>query len=251
MERLKKRVNRTARVNILLLTLTLDLPEHKPAKLSYSEFHGSHTDYPENAVVYTTLPSQPLGSTLADSLDGWTECIFDGPDAKQIIVSTPGFPKPVPKPDHVSHSIGITKTANLGMTATRNLKMGDLVYAERPLLMAYHGTRVSAELPPNTTREQMIQVAIQEWEELLKISFDRMLPERQAAYLALANSHTEDGSGPILGVIRTNGFGVTLKKEGGLKELQVSAICDMLSRINHRCVISLHIHGRVCLMDDI
>lgn len=32
----------------------------------------------------------------------------------------------------------------------------------------------------------------------------------QAAFKALANNQTEDGSGPILGVIRTNGFGITL-----------------------------------------
>jgi hypothetical protein len=35
-----------------------------------------------------------------------------------------------------------------------------------------------------------------------------MEEEKRKAFKELQNSHTEDSSGPLLGVIRTNGFGV-------------------------------------------
>jgi len=49
---------------------------------------------------------------------------------------------------------------------------------------------------------------LQEWEERLDIASKRMTDENRKAFMALANSHTEDGSGPILGIIRTNGYKV-------------------------------------------
>jgi hypothetical protein len=131
------------------------------------------------------------------------------------------------------------------MFATRNLKMGDLVYAERPILMTRPAAHMPLELPPNTSREQMVHMTLREWERTLQVTFDRLTPERQTACLALANSHTEDGSGPILGIIRTNGFGVKLCGEGELKTQQVTVVCEILSRINHRYVAFCYVPSLV------
>lgn len=158
--------------------------------------------------------------------------MFFGPEAKRIILSNPDFPKPVPKPERLAYTIRISKLGGLGMIAARNLKLGDLVCAERPLLVS---DRPLAPLPPGAT---LAQVAIyQQWEKSLEYAFKRMLPEKQAAFLALANSHTKDGSGVIHGIIRTNGFGSRVKEPGGSNEVLLSVVCDAISRVNHRCVV--------------
>lgn len=115
--------------------------------------------------------------------------------------------------------------------ATRDLTMGDLVYAERPLLMTVPGVSYS----PSASNAQ--QMAFQQKEIDLKSALNRMDPDRRAAFLALANSHTEDGSGPLFGIVRTNSFGVRLKETGSSRELILSATCEVLSRVNHRCVV--------------
>lgn len=38
------------------------------------------------------------------------------------------------------------------------------------------------------------------------MAYERMRPEVKVAYLQLYNSHQHDGSGPLLGVQRTNSF---------------------------------------------
>lgn len=216
------------------ICVAIDPPEwYKPTKDVLKEHHCNTTDYPENTPVYTSLPPVPLTATLENSPDGWTECLFLGPAAKCIILSTPGFPQPVPKPDRVSHIVGKSKTADLGLTAARNLKAGDLVYAERPILMAFQNSKVP-RVPPGTTKEQLVYVVLQEWERQLRPAFERLEPEKQAAYRKLANSHTEDGSGPILGIMRTNSFGVDLDPNLS-DEGKVSVVCEVLSRVNHRC----------------
>ncbi|KAG6853239.1 hypothetical protein C0991_005826 [Blastosporella zonata] len=73
------------------------------------------------------------------------------------------------------------------------------------------------------------------WETTyLRPCFERLDPDQQAAFLDLANAHKEDGSGPILGVIRTNGFEVAgvvdpEPNSGG----EYAAVCKIMCRINH------------------
>ncbi|KAJ6491783.1 hypothetical protein C8R47DRAFT_1271535 [Mycena vitilis] len=65
-----------------------------------------------------------------------------------------------------------------------------------------------------------------------------MHPENQAAYMALANSHKHDGSGPITGM-RTNGFAVECLQTGkfslGEQEKErrgvFTAVCKEISRL--------------------
>jgi hypothetical protein len=72
-----------------------------------------------------------------------------------------------------------------------------------------------------------------------------MEPENKNAFMELANSHKDDGSGPILGIIRTNGFrvgsnifdGPEMREDGNNA---YNGVIKIGSRINHRyCVLSL------------
>lgn len=120
----------------------------------------------------------------------------------------------------------------LGMFAIRDIKRGDLILAERPLTFTPMTPHPSPDLPGAVPPEQLKALAHFDWEKFLQPCFARLTPENQAAYRALANSHTKDGSGPLLGVIRTNGFGVSLE-EG--RPNRYTAVYKEASRINHRC----------------
>ena len=67
-----------------------------------------------------------------------------------------------------------------------------------------------------------------------------MGPARLEQYKALANCHKNDGSGPIVGIQRTNGFRVGIYDADG-KEINLTAkraytcVGADASRLNHRC----------------
>ena len=121
------------------------------------------------------------------------------------------------------------------MVATRDLKMGDLIVSERPLFVTCPAASSKLDVPDDTPMEQRIQAMLAQWEKALECGFHRMSEENQVAFKALANSHTQDGSGPILGVIRTNGFGISLGKDEKKDSTVHSAIYDHISRVNHSC----------------
>ncbi|EDQ99659.1 uncharacterized protein LACBIDRAFT_334800 [Laccaria bicolor S238N-H82] len=205
-------------------------------KLFGREFPGDTLNYSDNTMVITTLPRVKSGATLDDEPDNWTECILAGP-VKQRILSTPGFPQPVEKTagEKVNHRVGPSPFGGLGVFATRPLRTGDLIVAERPLLISKRGIEMTRS--KGLTQAEMIQVSMQEWEERLGVALKRMTDENRKAFMALANSHTEDGSGPILGIIRTNGY----KVEGLYDDHEndddraYSAVLNVMSRINHSC----------------
>lgn len=123
------------------------------------------------------------------------------------------------------------------MFATRTLRFGDLIVCERPMMMTPLQISAPIEFGPEFTNEQKAQAILFEWEKKMKISFDRMSETNRAAYMALANSHQHDGSGPLTGISRTNGFGVydfQIATSKG-KDEAYSAICKDISRMNHRC----------------
>lgn len=92
----------------------------------------------------------------------------------------------------------------LGLYATRNIMSGELIIAERPLVLVspMMGLDGRGYNPETTTLEQYKQVLLAEKEQEVRIMFERMLPEDQATFMALANDHLHDGSGPIMGIIR-------------------------------------------------
>lgn len=192
-----------------------------------------------NDLVYITLPSKPASDvSLFNDPDGWTESLLRRP-ALDHILSSPGFPCRPHHPPDVCFRIGPSQTG-LGMFATRDLTMGDHILTERPLTVTPTGIPMPnfAKGLVGLTDAERRQAILNEWENTyLQPCFNRLDPKTQEAFLDLANSHTEDGSGPILGVIRTNGFevaGVMDPDPNG----EYAAVCKTMCRINHRYSLS-------------
>ncbi|KAJ7125165.1 hypothetical protein C8R44DRAFT_703306 [Mycena epipterygia] len=178
-------------------------------------------------MTWTTLP---IGAELDEPS---TECFFF-PGSKEVLMKLPGFPKPLVHPTTPAFRMASTPGKGAGLFSTRALKAGDLILSERPLLVAARGAAVS--YPEGFTHEQFIQHSLNELEKYMALSVNRMRPEAKAAFMALANSHKEDGSGPIVGIVRTNGLFLDGLRPGVKDETaSYSAICKDISRLNHSC----------------
>ncbi|KAJ3515326.1 hypothetical protein NLJ89_g1837 [Agrocybe chaxingu] len=216
------------------------------SKLEYQQNDSRKIDYDDNYLVYTTVP---MGFThKAEDTDGHSECIVHGP-TKAKIVNTPGYPCAIPKPRRPNMCMVKTiADMGLGVFATCNIKVGELIFSERPLLVAPRAMvsqQNHQQASSNFTADQMKQITMYEFEKVLQCAAGRMGAERRAALMALANSHKEDGSGPILGIIRTNGFSIATELGDGPApapgqeyppERSYSVVCDTGSRINHSCM---------------
>ena len=174
----------------------------------------------------TTQPAQDMGQTIDDFPDGWSECYISG-YAKRQILSTPGFPQPIRRPLKKSYQIKEIPSKGLGVVATRDILAGDLIFAERAILIWPVQLRYS--YPADYTPEQARQVSLFEQEKMLEFLFARVDPKLQAAYKALYNSHQFDGSGPLTGIGRTNGFGIGLNDAGKLAFSGVLGLFDSVT----------------------
>ncbi|KAG5654552.1 hypothetical protein H0H81_000077 [Sphagnurus paluster] len=196
----------------------------------------TQADFTFNDLVYTTLPPDFTPDVkLSDDPNGWTQCLLRRPVLNDIL-STPGFPSAPQFPIELCFRIGPSKNG-LGMFATRDLSMGDHILTERPLMVTptcISMPNFARRLAGKTDSQRSAEI-LNEWEKrFLRPCFMRMDPEAQAAFLDLANSHTQDGSGPILGIIRTNGFEVANVVDPEPNG-EYAAVCKIMCRINHSC----------------
>ncbi len=155
------------------------------------------------------------------------------------MLNAPGYPARIPKtrrPD--LFEVRSTPDMGEGVFAKRNIKRGDLILAERPLLVSPRAiySLPQGSTPDHYTPQQYQQVMMFEYESLLEKTTGRMSSENQADFRALHNAHTGDGSGPLLGIIRTNGYGIGGLYDGSNETARYGAICKIGSRINHRCL---------------
>ncbi|KAJ6593450.1 hypothetical protein B0H19DRAFT_908503, partial [Mycena capillaripes] len=171
----------------------------------------------------------------ADDDEPVSEC-FLFPGSKEVLMSIPGFPWPLIHPAKPRFRMAAVPGKGMSLFSTRSLKMGDLILSERPLLVSARG--VEMVVPPNLTTEQCLQYSLNQLERYLEFAVTkRMRPVDRAAFMALANSHTEDGSGPIVGIVRTNGLRFEGLRPGMNDEVNMySATCKYISRLNHRQV---------------
>jgi hypothetical protein len=187
-------------------------------------------------LIMVTVP--PKGSKMAADENDHSEWITHGA-TKPRVFDAPGFPKRVPKPTGGAPACEVKMTPNMGMGvfATRDIKFGELVFAERPLLVKpMNANALELVIPMGSKYNGFI---FREEEKVLEAAVSRMSPANQAAFRALANSHTEDGSGPLAGICRTNGYGVAKIFDGpGTRAVddscRYSVVGNIASRINHR-----------------
>lgn len=160
---------------------------------------------------------------------------------KARLVQTQGYPQSLPRPRGPDPCVVVkTPTMGLGVFATRDLRVGELIICERPLLVIPVTFPVPTVIPARYTSGQLLSIAMYEWEKnFLETAFSKMTAGNQKAYKNLMNKHTQDGSGPLLGIARTNGYGIGLRD--GVDEVRYednrnaySAIGKLGSRINHR-----------------
>ncbi|KAK7032039.1 hypothetical protein VNI00_013407 [Paramarasmius palmivorus] len=137
----------------------------------------------------------------------------------------PGYPQPLPRPAQPDcFRIEEIPGKGKGLVATKDMKWGDLIFAERPMIINPTGLPVNCnklDIPSHFTRPQIQQVG-------------------PGSFRDLWNCHKEDGSGPLLGVSRTNGFNVPDLREPlkpGFPERagNYSGTWKLISRLNHSC----------------
>ncbi|KAG6826673.1 hypothetical protein H0H93_016323, partial [Arthromyces matolae] len=123
------------------------------------------------------------------------------------------------------------------MFATCDIAMGDLIFAERPVLVMPRKMMILNVDPGAVSVDeipdaQTIQMHIAQREKFLEVLVERMEERDQEEFYELFNSHTEDGSGPILGRVRTNGFAVIFGDEKTAEPHSATFLKG--SRMNHR-----------------
>ena len=208
------------------------IPSDYKSSFSPKELDPSSTEYSDNSIIVTTIP-QPVP-------DDETQCqwILSG-STKAKVVKSPGYPARIPKPTRPNlYEVRSTADMGVGLFAKRNIKGGDLIFAERPLLVSPRkmaGGTFTGKIE-DYSEQQIKQIAIREYERLLEFAIGRFSSELQADYRALHNAHTNDGSGPLFGIVRSNGYGIDKLYDGTDETSIYSAICKIGSRINHSCV---------------
>ncbi|KAE9407352.1 SET domain-containing protein [Gymnopus androsaceus JB14] len=206
------------------------LPDgYESPKLFSREVASSTLEYDPNAYIYTCVPAVN------------TECLVSG-HVKRMIYDTSAFPVlPLPPTRGKAYRIGEAGAKGLGMFSTRLIRAGDLIIDERPMTFSpanNAGSFVNPKIPnSHYTLAQHKQVIQHETEKSRKLLFDRLPLEYQKAFMELANSHEHDGSGSIVGRIRTNGIEcVGLRDKDTTGDLgRYTCVCKDISRINHSC----------------
>ncbi|KAF7297880.1 SET domain-containing protein [Mycena chlorophos] len=165
-----------------------------------------------------------------------TECLFVR-GTREILLETPGFPQRLPPTPSNGPAFRVAPSPGkgLGLFSTRALKQGEVILTERPLLMTPIAVRTTH--PQTFSEAESVQHSLNEFERFAQHAVNRMEDEsRRKAFFELQNSHLEDGSGPIVGRIRTNGIGVEGLQPGISGTVgSYSAVCDAISRLNHSC----------------
>ncbi|KAF7289262.1 Aldehyde dehydrogenase [Mycena indigotica] len=200
----------------------------KVTKRSSSLSTGGATTPDGPTHIVTTLP--PLNNNEPN-----TQCLLlQG--TKQVILSTPGFPKPLPPPPaSPAFRLGPSPGKGMGLFSTRQIKQGEIILWERPLLIMASGIPIA--FPASFSEAQRAQHALNDLEFYMETAVSRMKPDRRAAFMGLHNCHKKDGSGPLMGRVRTNGISPAsqTKTEVDVKMADHSVVSEHISRLNHSC----------------
>ncbi|KAJ7030043.1 SET domain-containing protein [Mycena alexandri] len=183
----------------------------------------------QEVIKFTSQPPVPDGSN-----EPWTVCLFHS-GTKELLANLPGYPRPMLFPKKPAFRVADVPGKGKGLFSTRALSVGDAILTERPLLIWPRGLPLS--FPKGFTHEQFVRLSLEENEKHLEVALERMRPEDSEAFRELANCHKEDGSGPLMGIVRTNALEVTgILPPGANEERQAyGATLRYISRLNHSC----------------
>jgi hypothetical protein len=199
-------------------------------KFTYDATIGWTLKYSQHLFQHLVVPASNNRQS-----DGATDCLFLGLKDSQLI---PKYPSLIHKASTQTYEIrnASEPKMGLGMFATRNLQVGELIECERPILL----TPYLLDSPLVTGRPTFIpplklSANRKAWESIFCPFFERIDKDKQDKYRALANSHPEEGFGPLLGTYRTNSFQHSLDDQGQASN-EYTGIYDKISRVNHRYV---------------
>ncbi|PPQ64212.1 hypothetical protein CVT24_008630 [Panaeolus cyanescens] len=182
-------------------------------------------------IIAVNVPPREKGAPKVKDPDG--NCVwFTFIPTKEKLFSVPNFPEKVPTPLQ-TNGVAIQPAGHmgLGLFATKTFERGDLIFAERPILVVPEqisllcGEKL-ARMDPSRDRALMLK----DVENVLRHGVDVLMDDdEKKELLSMNNSHLKDGSGPITGIIWTNGFQDSM-------DIDYAMIGRYSSKINHSCV---------------
>uniref|UniRef100_D8Q2M2 SET domain-containing protein n=1 Tax=Schizophyllum commune (strain H4-8 / FGSC 9210) TaxID=578458 RepID=D8Q2M2_SCHCM len=222
---------------MLHLTCSSDDPR-RPEDNSPRDLRDMAVRVGNGQAMFTTIPANARSRKDELLRDGTTEVMLDAA-TKRKLYAQPGFPKPLTQPSSPAHRISPAGEKGLGMFATRPLHAGDLILAERPLMVRalgaplYTGPQMGLFRNPSSLVSRVIDKEYQ-----IEVMMQRMVPKNRNAFLTLANSDDYSGTGNLVGRMYTNGrdvlqgFTFSGMPGGGAT---YTGVFDKLSRMNHSC----------------
>ncbi|KAJ7030033.1 hypothetical protein C8F04DRAFT_1398127 [Mycena alexandri] len=198
------------------------LPEGYDASVKYRECDGRSGTLEDGTMTFTTVPwgvgpDEPV-----------SECFFY-PGSKEVLMKLPGFPQPLITPATPAFRMVPMAGKGSGLVSTRTLRLGDLIINERPLFVAARGVPLPSFA--HLSHAQFLQHGMDQLEKYCEVGMQRMRPENKDAFMALANSHKEDGSGPIVGRVRTNGLSLEGLRPGVQDETNEYNCCNFVHNL--------------------
>ncbi|CAL1698862.1 unnamed protein product [Somion occarium] len=141
------------------------------------------------------------------------------PIQKQKILALPGFPVRFVPPPRVLYEIKPIPGAGMGMVATQDIEVGDLIVRERPLIIMVQG------IPYDKRHPEYARIQTE-------MPITALSEENRSAFYALHNCKGDKAPFPAAGIIDTNAIGI-----GALPgfENDCAAVCKDISRCNHSC----------------
>ncbi|KAF8996661.1 hypothetical protein BDQ17DRAFT_911573 [Cyathus striatus] len=216
----------TFSISLSLNTLFVPTEQILDYPVSYLPILEGH---PQSTIFYPPDKTLLIRIPMNDP-HGVTQCILPS-ELKSRILGIPGFPRTPCLPQAQVYHIGPTISKGFGLFSTANIKLGQLIVTERPLLLIHFHTTLCTKnvykITPHSTTSMMSALS----GALIDLLVTRMTPENQRAFLALHNAHPRDWEGVIHGMFRTNEIEVNMGDLG----TRFKAVMRDMARINHSC----------------
>ena len=190
-------------------------------------------DVPQKLCCLCLSATVPKSASHGETKSAW----IVNASTKPKVLNATGFPGRIPKPRPDLYEIKSTPDMGEGLFAKHDIKRGEIIFAERPLL-------VLPELKSRASLEATIfnlTIGRQEkkepgFEGLIEAAISRLPPASQADFKALHNGYTSDQCGPLVGRVRTNNYDLRNLFDGSDSSANYKTVNKIASRINHRCV---------------